>query len=124
VDFTDNAVLINQGNLDFITKPLPWQAQLSPLKDAVVTDVNADGLPDILIMGNYYDANIEMGRYDADFGSVLLNRGHADFNVETMKGISVKGQVRHIQRIAIGADTAWLLARNSDSLKLIRRRKQ
>ena len=29
-------------------------------------------LPDILLVGNYYENNIQMGRNDADFGTILL----------------------------------------------------
>jgi hypothetical protein len=50
---------------------LPRQAQLTSYRDAIVVDANTDGLPDILLMGNYYDNNIQMGRYDADFGTIL-----------------------------------------------------
>jgi hypothetical protein len=38
------------------------------MRDAVGVDANGDNLPDILLMGNYYNSNIEMGFYDADLG--------------------------------------------------------
>jgi hypothetical protein len=118
-DFFANAVLINKGNLQFETKALPWQAQFSPYKDAVVVNANNDSLPDILLMGNYYDNNIEMGRYDADYGTLLVNRGGGSFSCETLKGCAVKGQVRHIRRIDIGGGEAFILARNNDSTMVI-----
>src|SRR5690606_11488653 len=54
-DYFSNAVLVNNGNLAFEIKPLPWQVQLSSFKCAVPVNLNDDDLPDLLLMGNYYD---------------------------------------------------------------------
>ncbi len=118
-DYFSNAILINQGNLNFITQALPWQAQLTSYRDAVVVNANDDNLPDILMMGNYYDNNIQMGRYDAGYGTLLINKGNARFEVEGLNGTQVKGQVRRIRSIEIGKKQAFILARNSDSAMVI-----
>jgi hypothetical protein len=119
-DYFSNAVLINKGNGQFETKALPWQAQLTSYKDAVIVNANNDSLPDILLMGNYYDNNIEMGRYDADFGTLLINKGKGSFACEILNELALKGQVRHVQEIYIKNKPAYILARNSDSAKVIR----
>ena len=119
-DYLSSAVLINKGGLQFDVQPLPWSAQLSPIRDAVVMDANGDALPDVLLMGNYYDNNIQMGRYDADFGTVLINRGGGAFRAETLNGLSVKGQVRRIRPVQVGGQTAYVLAKNNDSVQVIR----
>ncbi len=119
-NFFSNAILINQGNLNFVTKPLPWQAQLSPYRDAVVVNANDDSLPDILLVGNYYDNNIQMGRYDADFGTILLNKGGGSFDAESINGLQIKNQVRHIRKIDIAKKEAFILAKNNDSTMVIR----
>ena len=118
--YFSNAVLINKGNLEFETKALPWQAQLAPFKDAVVINANNDSLPDILLMGNYYDNNIEMGRYDADFGTILINKGKGQFEVEGINGLRIKGQVRHIKQINVGKEPEYILARNNGSTMIIK----
>jgi hypothetical protein len=118
-DYFSNAVLTNQGNLNFTVQPLPWLAQLSSYRDAVVVDANHDKLPDILLAGNYYSNNIQMGRYDADFGTILLNKGNAHFTAENINGLQVKGEVRHIRRIMINKKEAFILARNNDSAMVI-----
>jgi hypothetical protein len=118
-DYFANSILINDGKLNFTVQPLPWQAQLSPYRDAVVTDANNDGLPDILLGGNFYENNTEMGRYDADFGAILLNHGHDQFTAENLNGLAVKGQVRHIKPITIAKKQAFILARNNDSTLII-----
>ncbi|HTM92447.1 MAG TPA: VCBS repeat-containing protein, partial [Flavisolibacter sp.] len=118
-DLFANAVLLNDGKMNFTVKPLPWEAQLSSYRDAVVVNANNDSLPDILLVGNYYDNNIQMGRYDADFGAVLVNKGDGNFVCENINGLQIKGQVRHIRKINRAGSEAYILARNNDSAMVI-----
>ncbi len=118
-DYFSNAILINDGKGNFTVNALPWQAQLSPYRDAVVVNANDDSLPDILLFGNYYENNIQMGRYDADFGTVLLNHGNGQFSAESINGLQVKGQTRHVNKINILNKEAFILARNNDSAMVI-----
>ena len=118
-NYFSNAILINQGNLNFTVQALPWQAQLSSYRDAVVIDANHDNLPDILLVGNYYNNNIQMGRYDADFGTILLNKGNGNFSVESINGLQIKGEVRHIRKIMINKREAYILARNNETTMVI-----
>jgi enediyne biosynthesis protein E4 len=118
-DYFSNAVLINKGNLQFETIAMPGDAQLTPYKNAVIVNANNDDLPDVLLMGNYYENNIEMGRYDADFGSILVNKGNGKFVCEPINGLSVKGQVRRIRKITINNRDAYILALNNDSTRII-----
>jgi enediyne biosynthesis protein E4 len=118
-NYFSNSILINQGNLNFKLQALPWQAQLTSYRDAVIINANNDNLPDILLMGNYYDNNIQMGRYDADFGTILVNKGNGNFSVESLNTLQVKGQIRHIKKITINKKEAFILARNNDSAMVI-----
>ena len=118
-DYFSNAIQINEGNWKFSVQALPWEAQLTPYRDAVQIDANGDQLPDILMVGNYYENNIQMGRYDADFGTILLNKGGGKFSVETINGVQTKGQSRHIRKIDIAHKQAFIIARNNDSTKVI-----
>ena len=119
-DYLSNAVLINNGNMEYQTLALPAEAQFSSMKTALVVDANHDALPDILIMGNYYDPNIEMGRYDADYGTILINKGRGKFAAETINGLAIKGQVRHALPLTIKGQSSYILARNNDSAMIIR----
>src|ERR1017187_5407766 len=120
VDYFANSVLLNNGDLNFTAKPLPWLAQLSPYKDGIIVNANNDKLPDILLVGNFYDNNIQMGRNDADFGTILINKGNGQFDCQSINGLAIKGQIKHIKRIKIGKEEAYILARNNDSLMVIR----
>jgi hypothetical protein len=115
---------LNKGNLQFEAQALPWQAQLTAYRDAVVIDANHDGLPDLLMAGNYYGNNIQMGRYDADFGTILINKGRGNFEVAGINGVQVKGQVRHIRPVTVDKRPSFLMARNNDSAMIISFREQ
>lgn len=118
-----NAILINHGNLNFSTEALPWEAQLTSFRDAQIIDANGDQLPDILLGGNYEDNNIQMGRYDADFGTILVNKDKLSFEAETVHPIIINGQVRHIAPIKIQNRICYILAKNNDYLQIIRVKK-
>ncbi len=119
-DYFANAVLANDGMMNFTTKPLPWLAQLSPYKDGVSFYANGDSLADVLLFGNFYENNIQLGRNDADFGTVLLNRGNGIFEVENIQGLQIKGEVRHVKKIVIKGREAFVLVRNNDSVMVVR----
>jgi hypothetical protein len=119
-DYFGNSILINEGNLKFSVRPLPWEAQLSPYYAAETVMANNDSLPDLLLMGNFYENNIQMGRYDADYGTILINKGAGNFEYSPLKRYTEKGQVRRMGRIKIGVNDAIILARNNDSLRVIR----
>lgn len=115
-DYFSNSILINQGNLNFTLQAMPWEAQLSSYRDALVVDADSNSLPDVFLVGNYYANNIEMGRYDADFGTLLLNKGNGKFAASVLNSVSVKGEVRHIRslRRANGKECIVLI-RNDDT---------
>ena len=118
-NYFSNAVLINDGKLNFTTEALPWEAQLSQYRDAIVVDANGDDLPDILLVGNYYDNNIQMGRYDADYGTLLINKGNGKFETEKLDGLLINGQVRKIKSIKIKDKPSFILAKNNDAVQII-----
>lgn len=118
-NYFSNAVLINDGKGNFSVNELPWQAQLSSLKDAVLFDANGDNLPDIITAGNFYDQAIPLNRNDANFGTVLINSGKGNFIAENINGIVIKNQVRRMLPIMINKKTAYVIARNNDAVKII-----
>jgi enediyne biosynthesis protein E4 len=61
-----------------------------------------------------------MGEYDGDYGTVLINKGNGNFSCSLWNGCIIKGEVRHIRKINAGKKESFILARNNDSLKVIR----
>lgn len=69
----------NKGG-KFVKRSLPIQAQLSPVQGIVVTDINKDGFPDILLAGNKYGFDVETNPCNASNGAVLLGDGKGNFS--------------------------------------------
>ncbi len=80
----------------------------------------ATAFPISCLFGNYYDNNIQMGRYDADYGTILVNQGHDSVTAVPLNGLAVKGQVRRIREIDLAGKQAFILAKNNDSTRVIR----
>ncbi|MGQ0740027.1 MAG: VCBS repeat-containing protein, partial [Bacteroidota bacterium] len=80
----------------FVKKALPVEAQFSPVYKIVDRDLNKDGLIDMILFGNNDHPRLKIGKMDANFGTVLINRGNNEFSyagtAET--GIAIAGDVR------------------------------
>ena len=118
-DYFLSSVLINEGDMEFSCVPLPFQAQLSPVYAIQEVNANGDELPDILIAGNYFDANIQMGRYDANYGQLYLNNGDGNFEYVPLTGDILNDQVKSILPVLIKNNKYLVVARNNSTIKLI-----
>jgi len=111
-----SVLLENKGNLDFLPKRLPDPLQFSTLNAFSLADLNGDGRNEVLLGGNFFECNIEMGRYDANFGNVLRFTSGGGMEVFPLGDLRVMGQVRRIRPIVIAGKTAYLFARNNDTV--------
>jgi hypothetical protein len=112
-----SCVAINDGKGKFTLKPLPVDAQLSPMYGLMVEDVDGDGKADAMMGGNLYRAKPEVGRYDASYGVFLKGDGAGNFISIKAKdsGFFVDGEIREIKKIMIGKSDFLLVARNNDT---------
>ncbi|MFM7155845.1 MAG: FG-GAP repeat domain-containing protein, partial [Bacteroidota bacterium] len=67
-------LFINDGSGKFTVGQLPLQAQFSPVYAIETADVNRDGITDLLLAGNQSTTRISMGKMDAIYGLLLLQR--------------------------------------------------
>ncbi|MFD2932437.1 VCBS repeat-containing protein [Spirosoma flavum] len=116
------AILLNDGKGNLIFQPLPAEAQFSPVCGALFADYDRDGRTDLILTGNFLDVLPEVGRYDASYGVVLRNKGKAPNGTiayeainPAVSGFFVRGQVRHIARLAQGQ---IVLAKNNDRAQI------
>jgi hypothetical protein len=93
----------NKGNGKFEVRPLPVQAQFSPVYGIASMDVNNDGNPDLLLGGNFEKTRVSIGKIDANHGMLFLGDGKGNFKYvpQTESGFTVKGDVRDIQILKI-----------------------
>jgi hypothetical protein len=71
------------------------------------------------MIGNFYENNMEMGRYDADYGSMLINKAARGFSCEPLNGLAITGQARRIKKISIAGRDAFIIVKNNDSTMVI-----
>ena len=120
-NYFSNVILINNGNWNFTLKELPWEAQLTSYRDAAIADVNNDNNPDILLAGNFYPNNIQMGEYDAIMVQCLINNGNGNFTCLSLNGLCHKRGSTSLRKINLtGKEDSFILARNNDSTMVIK----
>ena len=112
----NSCALMNDGGGKFTFKPLPVEAQFSPIFGIAHFDYNQDGIIDLLLAGNFFDVQPEIGRYDANYGLVLVGKGNGEF--ETVRpresGFFVKGQVRNVKKIVLKNNkNCFILVKNN-----------
>lgn len=111
----------NTGNgLDFIVHKLPGEIQFSSLEAAVLMKPSNDSNTKVILGGNFYGANIEMGRSDASYGNLVSIDKELNIKTFPLGDLSIKGQVRKILPIRNNGTTGYLIARNNRKLVYIK----
>ena len=105
-------------NGHFVERPLPIQAQFSPVYKIIVQDWNKDGNEDLLLLGNNDYPRLKMGKMDANFGIVLLNDGKGNFRFvsNNAAGLLVPGDVKDAAIIRVKGDRYLLIGINGADL--------
>jgi hypothetical protein len=103
----------------FTAQPLPDALQYSTLNAAALEDVDGDGKSDVILGGNFYESNIEMGRYDASYGNVLKFSDQGNMSVFPLGNLRVKGQIRRIEPLKTVGGKVFVLARNNEKALII-----
>jgi hypothetical protein len=62
---------------------------------------------------------VELGRQDANYGTLLINRGNGEFVAEVVNGALLDGEVRRISTIQLNNRKAFVLARNNGNAQII-----
>ncbi len=114
-----SSVLINTGG-KFELKPLPMEAQFSPVYGISIADMDEDGKLDVALGGNLYKTKPEVGRYDASYGLFLKGNGDGSFQAINMRnsGLILDGEVRSISTLEVGRSNFLLASRNNDVVQL------
>ncbi len=75
---------------------LPDRAQYSPVHAIVVGDYNNDGHNDMILFGNSGYYKLRIGKFDANYGTLILGDGKGTFRYmdQASSGLKVHGAVR------------------------------
>ena len=67
-EWFETSYIENLGEGNFSIKPMPINAQFSPVFGTLPGDFDGDGNLDVLMIGNLYATEVSTGRYDACIG--------------------------------------------------------
>ncbi|MGB3849153.1 MAG: VCBS repeat-containing protein [Tunicatimonas sp.] len=118
---TESAAFINQGDSRFVMRPLPAEAQFSPVYSILADDFDEDGHVDLLLGGNFYRSKPEIGIYDASHGLLLKGNGTGQFAVVEQSGFFVRGEVRDMVPVRTQKGELVLVAKNNAPMQIFRR---
>jgi hypothetical protein len=117
----------NKGKGKFVKHVLPVEAQFAPVNAIVCEDINNDGIKDILLAGNEYQAEVMNGRYDASYGCFLKGKGNNQFIAipPAANGFILNGDIKNLKLLQEkNGDKFLLVAVNNDYLKVLKINKQ
>ncbi len=91
----DHTIFLNRGDR-FVSAQLPALTQVAPAFGVVVADFDGNGTEDLFLAQNFSPTAMDVARFDAGVGAVLLGDGRGGFAAlgVRMSGISVHGDMR------------------------------
>lgn len=118
-----SGVLHNKGQERMGFVALPLMAQFSKVYGAVVDDFDGDGIPDVLIAGNFFPYRTQLGRCDASLG--LLMKGVAGGGYQpvdpAVSGLYIGGDVRRLVEIRNpSGEKLLVVAKNDDAVQVLK----
>jgi hypothetical protein len=122
-NYFQTCVVINNGQAGYSFQPLPARAQFSPVYAVLVEDLDEDGIKDICLVGNLSAIKPELGRYDANVGTVFKGLPNHQFIYlpQTKTGITYKGDGRDIASIKTGDNKRTVVMTiNNQPLKIFK----
>jgi hypothetical protein len=91
-------ILENKGGFNFVRHELPEEVQFSRVSGVIATDVDKDGMTDLILGGNFSPYRVQLGPSDSSVGSVL--RQISPFKFEALApsqtGFWAAGDIRNM----------------------------
>jgi hypothetical protein len=116
----ESVVLVNQEGKKFQSIPLPAEAQFSPIEAMLLTDVNQDGFPDLIIGGNNTSSAPYFGAYQGSWGNILTGTGQGDFRSEKKYTMKIHGDVKEIKEVRVGSQIWVIFAKNDAEMEVVK----
>lgn len=112
--------LRNNEDGTFTPLDLPNMAQIAPIRDIIVDDIDENGSLDLIVAGNLYDTEPNTPRADAGKGLWLKGDGRGGFTSVSPyeSGFLAPLDVRNLALIATPAGRAVIATSNSDPIQV------
>ena len=97
VHHQETTLFLSTESKKFKTTTLPTQAQYAPVSEIITSDFNQDGNKDILLLGNDDNYKLRIGKFDANYGTLLMGNTNGTYNYipQTRSGLSITGSNTH-----------------------------
>jgi hypothetical protein len=118
-----SSILLLSGPQGYEMVELPAELQYSPLYALLLTDLDNDGVVDLIAGGNNYKVKPQFGRYDAS--SCWIFKGRIDngkYTLTSGQDINVKGEVRDIKLVEYEGVKYIFFAKYDEELEVYRLR--
>jgi hypothetical protein len=113
------SVLLLSDSTGYRKIELPLEAQYSPLYSLLVSDIDNDGVEDVIAGGNQYQVKPQFGRFDASSGWFFkgyLKEGK--FTLAPGLDLGVEGQIRDIEMIETKGVKYILFSKNDSNVEI------
>ena len=112
-----SGIFLNSGKGTLEFRPLPRIAQISSVHGLVVEDFDGDGRSDIFMAQNFFQPQVETGRYDGGIGLLLLGQEAGSFDPSPAResGLVISGDAMAATSCDLNED-GWpdlVVSRNS-----------
>ena len=121
-----SCILKNNGKGFFTVKPLPLEAQFSPVNGIIFNDYDSDGKKDILTSGNFFPFRVQQGRCDASLGSLFRNDGKGNFETVNINstGLLLQGYIRDMIEVNGKNGSVIIISKNNGAVQVIKNNKR
>ena len=97
-------IFLENKNGKLIPKPLPMQAQFTPVYAISVLDIDQDGHLDFILGGNQNSSRLRIGVMDSNFGQIFKGDGNGNFQYipQKISGLNFMGDIKSMEIIKAG----------------------
>lgn len=112
VTFSESLIAVNDGGGNFSIVRLPSRVQWSSVHEISCTDVNGDGVLDLVMGGNDFELKPQFSRQDASYGHVLIGDGKLNFEWKdfSSSGFYIRDEIRGLALITDISGGRFVLA--------------
>src|SRR5690606_41162717 len=107
----ESAHFENDGNVNFNQRELPLMVQASTVNDIQLTKSDKGTINELLMVGNNFEINTQLGRLDASHGILLQRDSNGAIHWKQSLGISGAG--RAIEKIRVDGEDLFIIALNN-----------
>jgi enediyne biosynthesis protein E4 len=118
-----SGILLNEGSNRFSFKAFTLPAQVSKVNSIIADDFDKDGVPDILLAGNFYPYRVQSGRCAASLGLLMKGKGKGIFEPvdPSVSGCYLDGDVRTILALKNATGEKIIIAgKNNEAVQVLK----